>query len=32
MTDLAIIMGYFTRLAFTLMFHDVPSFAEGMQR
>jgi len=32
MTDLAIILGYFTMVAFTLMFHDVPSFAEGMQR
>jgi len=31
-TDLAIIMGYFTMVAFTLMFHDVPSFAEGMKR
>jgi 4-carboxymuconolactone decarboxylase len=31
-TDLAIIMGYFTMVAFTLMFHDVPSFAEGLQR
>jgi 4-carboxymuconolactone decarboxylase len=31
-TDLALIMGYFTMVAFTLMFHDVPSFAQGMQR
>jgi len=31
-TDLAIIMGYFTMVAFTLMFHDVPSFAEGLKR
>lgn len=31
-TDLAIIMGYFTMVAFTLTFHDVPSFAEGMKR
>jgi 4-carboxymuconolactone decarboxylase len=31
-TDLAIILGYFTMVAFTLMFHDVPSFAPGMQR
>ena len=31
-TDLAIIMGYFTMVAFTLMFHDVPSFAKGLKR
>lgn len=31
-SDLAVIMGYFTMVAFTLMFHDVPSFAEGMKR
>lgn len=31
-TDLAIILGYFTMVAFTLMFHDVPSFAPGMER
>lgn len=31
-TELAIIMGYFTMVAFTLMFHDVPSLAEGMKR
>lgn len=31
-TDLVVIMGYFTMVAFTLMFHDVPSFAEGMKR
>lgn len=31
-TELAVIMGYFTMVAFTLMFHDVPSLAEGMKR
>jgi 4-carboxymuconolactone decarboxylase len=31
-TDLALIMGYFTMVASTLMFHDVPSFAQEMQR
>jgi 4-carboxymuconolactone decarboxylase len=31
-SDLAVIMGYFTMVAFTLMFHDVPSFAEGLKR
>jgi 4-carboxymuconolactone decarboxylase len=31
-TDLAIIMGYFTMVAFTLMFHDVPAFAQGLKR
>ena len=31
-TDMALIIGYFTMVAFTLMFHDVPSFAQGMQR
>lgn len=31
-SDLAMIMGYFTMVAFTLMFHDVPSFAEGLKR
>jgi 4-carboxymuconolactone decarboxylase len=31
-TDLAIILGYFTMVAFTLMFHDVPSLAEGLNR
>jgi len=31
-TDLAIIMGYFIMVAFTLMFRDVPSFAEGRKR
>jgi len=31
-TDLAVILGYFTMVAFTLMFHDVPSLAEGLKR
>ena len=31
-SDLAVILGYFTSVAFTLMFHDVPSFAEGLKR
>lgn len=31
-TDLTVLIGYFSMVAFTLMFHDVPSFAEGLKR
>jgi 4-carboxymuconolactone decarboxylase len=31
-TDLTVLIGYFTMVALTLMFHDVPSYAEGMKR
>jgi 4-carboxymuconolactone decarboxylase len=31
-TDLTVLLGYFSMVAFTLMFHDVPSGAEGMAR
>jgi 4-carboxymuconolactone decarboxylase len=31
-TDLAVLLGYFSMVAFTLMFHDVPSNTEGMKR
>lgn len=31
-TDLVVLMGYFSMVAFTLMFHDVPSNAEGLKR
>jgi 4-carboxymuconolactone decarboxylase len=31
-TDLTVLIGYFTAVALTLMFHDVPSYAEGMKR
>jgi 4-carboxymuconolactone decarboxylase len=31
-SELSIILGYFTMVAFTLMFHDVPSLAEGLKR
>jgi 4-carboxymuconolactone decarboxylase len=31
-TDLTVLIGYFTMVALTLTFHDVPSLAEGMKR
>jgi 4-carboxymuconolactone decarboxylase len=31
-TDLTVLLGYFSMVAFTLMFHDVPSGAEGIKR
>jgi 4-carboxymuconolactone decarboxylase len=31
-TDLTVLIGYFSMVAFTLMVYDVPSLAEGMQR
>lgn len=31
-TDLTVLIGYFSMVALTLMFHDVPSRAEGMKR
>jgi 4-carboxymuconolactone decarboxylase len=31
-TDLTVLLGYFSMVAFTLMFHDVPSNAKGMKR
>lgn len=31
-SDLTVLLGYFSMVAFTLMFHDVPSEAEGMKR
>jgi 4-carboxymuconolactone decarboxylase len=31
-TDLAVLMGYFSMVSFTLSFHDVPSNAEGLKR
>jgi 4-carboxymuconolactone decarboxylase len=31
-TDLTVLIGYFTMVSLTLMFHDVPSYAEGMKR
>jgi 4-carboxymuconolactone decarboxylase len=31
-TDLTVLIGYFTAVALTSMFHDVPSYAEGMKR
>jgi 4-carboxymuconolactone decarboxylase len=32
LTDLTVLIGYFTMVALTLMFHDAPSYAEGMKR
>ncbi len=31
-SDLTVLLGYFSMVAFTLMFHDVPSEAEGLER
>lgn len=31
-TDLTVLIGYFTMVSLPLMFHDVPSHAEGMRR
>jgi len=31
-TDLTVLLGYFSMVALTLMFHDVPSGAEGIER
>jgi 4-carboxymuconolactone decarboxylase len=31
-TDLTVLIGYFSMVSLTLMFHDVPSFAEGLKR
>ena len=31
-SDLTVLLGYFSMVGFTLMFHDVPSEAEGMKR
>ncbi|HTZ59068.1 MAG TPA: hypothetical protein VMB49_13255 [Acidobacteriaceae bacterium] len=31
-SDLTVLIGYFTMVALTLMFHDVPSGAEGLKR
>jgi 4-carboxymuconolactone decarboxylase len=31
-TDLTVLIGYFTMVSLPLMFHDVPSHAEGMKR
>jgi 4-carboxymuconolactone decarboxylase len=31
-TDLTVLIGYYTMVALTLMFHDIPAYAEGMQR
>jgi 4-carboxymuconolactone decarboxylase len=31
-TDLTVLLGYFTMVTLTLMFHDVPSYAEGTKR
>ena len=31
-TDLTVLIGYFSMVALTLMFYDVPSLAEGMKR
>jgi 4-carboxymuconolactone decarboxylase len=30
--DLTVLIGYFTMVALTLMFHDVPSYAKGIKR
>jgi 4-carboxymuconolactone decarboxylase len=32
LTDLTVLIGYYSMVAFTLMVYDVPSLAEGMQR
>ncbi len=31
-SDLTVLLGYFSMVALTLMFHDVPSEAEGLER
>jgi 4-carboxymuconolactone decarboxylase len=31
-TDLTVLIGYFSMVSLTLMVHDVPSFAEGLKR
>ena len=31
-SDLTVLLGYFSMVAFTLIFHDVPSEAEGLER